>query len=619
MKLTHLTMVGSNLPAASVEFGPTFTLVRGPSDTGKSFIVNAIDFVLGASALKEIPERRGYRTVMLGIDLEDGTEVTLARGVDGGAISLYSGRQRTDPKRPADVVLAGKHSATNEASVSRYLLQQVGLDGRRVRRNNRNETDSLSFRNLAHLCVVDEVQMQSDIPPALTGRPASKTKEISVLRLLLEDADDSDLVATPDNADRARLADAKTEVFDQLIQSLEEELADSDDEAALRDQLARLNASLQTETARLSEFTDERSGLFEGLRAATSRREAAEIEVAESIELHARLSLLLDQYDSDLGRLDTLGEAGSLLGFFSPGVCVFCGAAPEAQHLNEHVAEETTAFAESIRAEQEKTWQLKSDLTMSLADLHADQRAAEARAADALADSSRTRTALLALEDRLKPASASVSELVTTRERIQQQLSLYSRIQELAVLRAQVQRQVSTESTAAAARLDLGSLDDFSAVVADELVRWGYPDGADVRYDRGEQDLIAGSQLRSAHGKGVRAVLHAAFTIGLARYCRERENHHPGFVVLDSPLVTYRAPDAASADSANEALPPEFAGNFYADLQRRPVCQVIVMENTNPPDQLARESTDVVFTKSRGLGRYGFFPPGDVAASSTDN
>jgi hypothetical protein len=52
------------------------------------------------------------------------------------------------------------------------------------------------------------------------------------------------------------------------------------------------------------------------------------------------------------------------------------------------------------------------------------------------------------------------------------------------------------------------------------------------------KDIIAGDQLRSAHGKGVRAILHAAFTLGLANYCTEREIPHPGFVVLDTPVLT---------------------------------------------------------------------------------
>ena len=48
LALSHLTFTGTNVAPASVDFSPRVTVIHGPSDTGKSFIVDAIDFVLGA-------------------------------------------------------------------------------------------------------------------------------------------------------------------------------------------------------------------------------------------------------------------------------------------------------------------------------------------------------------------------------------------------------------------------------------------------------------------------------------------------------------------------------------------------------------------------------------------
>ena len=128
-----------------------------------------------------------------------------------------------------------------------------------------------------------------------------------------------------------------------------------------------------------------------------------------------------------------------------------------------------------------------------------------------------------------------------------------------------------------------------------------------MRYDRNEQDLVAADQLRSAHGKGVRAILHSAFTIGLAQYCFDNDRPHPGFVVLDSPLVTYRPPKAGETVD-DEVLDIDVAARFYADIQESVVGQVIIMENMDPPNGLRPESTDVVFTGIAGQGRPGFFP-----------
>lgn len=79
ISLTHLAFVGPGRPQAIVKFGPNVTIVRGPSDTGKSFIADSIDFMLGAQSLREIPQLTGYTTVLLGLELPDEQFVTITR------------------------------------------------------------------------------------------------------------------------------------------------------------------------------------------------------------------------------------------------------------------------------------------------------------------------------------------------------------------------------------------------------------------------------------------------------------------------------------------------------------------------------------------------------------
>lgn len=116
LTLTHLTFIGANVEPASVEFGRQLTLVRGPSDTGKSFVVNALDFMMGASTLKEIPEREGYSTVLLGLELPDGQRATLARSVAGGAFSVFLSDIRRGSLPLPDEMLAAKHNPSSESN-----------------------------------------------------------------------------------------------------------------------------------------------------------------------------------------------------------------------------------------------------------------------------------------------------------------------------------------------------------------------------------------------------------------------------------------------------------------------------------------------------------------------
>lgn len=618
LTLTHLTLIGASVEPATVEFGPQLNLIRGPSDTGKSFIVDAVDFMLGANALKEIPERVGYATVLLGLKLPDGNPVTLARSVTGGNIGLYRDDIRYGPLGVPNETLAAKHNPRTEGNLSRFLLDQIGLDGRQVRKNAQNATDTLSFRNLAHLCVVDETQMQSDVPPAITGNYVSKTKEISVLKLLLQDEDDSALVPVDSKQERSRLRVAKTEVIDRLLLDLQARLSETPGPAELQSQLARLSVSIDEQSHSIAELTSRRNSIAQAL--STTQRESVQRrrELGDALALQARFSLLLSQYDSDLARLEMIKEAGNLLGYFRRGVCVFCGADPEHQHLNHSFEDNATSFGESVEVEFLKTNSLREDLISSLADLSGQLEELRAHLGDARIRAAKLQERVRWLDEQIQPQHGDLKELLDMRTVVEKSLDTYEQVENLETLKRQVVDESTTDAAAAAAGLDLAVLREFSAEMARRLSDWGYPDAATVRYDRNEQDVIAGDQLRSAHGKGVRAILHAAFTLGLAQYCFDRDIPHPGFVILDSPLVTYRPPDVGYTVESldDDGLDDDVVRAFYDDIQERFDGQIIVMENTNPPAPLRAESVDIPFTKVRGSGRFGFFPVHDSGAET---
>lgn len=610
LRLTHLTFTGTNVQAASVTFGAQLTLVRGPSDTGKSFIVSALDFMLGAKSLKEIPEREGYSTVLLGLELPDGERVTLSRALAGGGFSLFNADLREGPLPVPDVSLAGKHSQGSDTNVSRYLLKHVGLDGMRVRKNAKGETDSLSFRNLAHLCVVNETQMQSTTPPALTGNWVGKTKEISVLKLLLQGEDDSAMVAIPSVPEKSSAIAAQVELIDRLISELEERLSEAAESEQLRKQLARLNSAINEQNALMSDVWSGRATLNEELRLAQQELSDARSELSEVLMLQGRFGLLRSQYESDLARLATIKEAGNLLGYFTAGVCPFCGAEPANQHYNVECDGDSTALADSVSAESRKTENLRADLLLTIADLKQRETLVRATSRQAMYRIEELQQSLRQIENRLAPQQKDLRELIATRSGVEKSLALYDQIDDLHRMKTKIEVNAPVGGAVVSSDgLSLGALRDFSSELSKRLGDWGYPDAQTAHYDRSQQDMQVGDQFRSAHGKGVRAILHAAFTLGLGQYCFDREMAHPGFVVLDSPLVTYRPPDNSEVEEVDESLPPGIVSAFYKDVQRRFDGQVIIIENLDPTEPLDDDSVDVVFTKRFDQGRYGFFPP----------
>jgi hypothetical protein len=109
----------------------------------------------------------------------------------------------------------------------------------------------------------------------------------------------------------------------------------------------------------------------------------------------------------------------------------------------------------------------------------------------------------------------------------------------------------------------------------------------------------------------VRSLLHAAFTLSLAEYCFQMDLPHPGFVVLDSPLVAYRPPDKKNPDgptASDEGLGVDIVESFYRDIEQNFQGQVIILENTSPGEYLSQSAGNVGFSKSDNGERYGLFP-----------
>jgi hypothetical protein len=91
--------------------------------TGKSFILEALDFMLGAGAdLRDIPERVGYDRIFLGVEHGDSETFTLERSASGGQFRCYPGLHLSAPEGIEPLVLAAKHNPTRPDNLSTFLL-----------------------------------------------------------------------------------------------------------------------------------------------------------------------------------------------------------------------------------------------------------------------------------------------------------------------------------------------------------------------------------------------------------------------------------------------------------------------------------------------------------------
>ena len=125
-----------------------------------------------------------------------------------------------------------------------------------------------------------------------------------------------------------------------------------------------------------------------------------------------------------------------------------------------------------------------------------------------------------------------------------------------------------------------------------------------VHFDKETTDFVIDGKPRASRGKGLRAITHAAVTISLLEYCQEHDLPHPGFVVLDSPLLAYFKPEG---DDDKELQGTNLKERFYQYLIDHHIeeSQIIIIENQHPPDSVLDGLNMTIVTGNPNEGRKG--------------
>lgn len=345
-------------------------------------------------------------------------------------------------------------------------------------------------------------------------------------------------------------------------------------------------------------------------RAAVDRRQELTARAAELDITLERFAKLQAVYSSDLDRLHSIEEGGSLLAAMAGRDCPVCGAPPGAQ-MHQHAANEISMAHTAAAAEARKIEREQRELDHVVDSLHAE--------ALALA------TSIASIEDQiekfdqraldLRPTEASLRSSFENynaqRAELGKLIDLHQRREKLVSRRADIDA-ASTKSERDPLPVGPEStvLFEFGETVKAVLTEWGFPDADKIQFDAKANDITVAGKARDANGKGVRAVLHAAFNVAVAVHCIEKGLPHPGFLVLDTPLLTYREPlkskhgDLLDDEKALKAT--SLAEKFYrhlASLEEK--LQVIVIENSDPPAAIEDLACIEVFTGLVGDGRYG--------------
>lgn len=614
--IRSLEFVGIQEKPVRLDFTSRLNLIYGASNTGKSFSLKVLDFMFGGTgSLPGIPERNGYDSILMGIEILGEGLYTVLRSTSGGSYKLYEGLWKYSELPSESKTLQPTQRGGSEQSFSGWLLEYLELSGRQLAKNQSGEKENFNFRELIPYVLVDETSIQSERSPVESDLgPVTRPKERSVFRLLLTGTDDKSIIPVLDAKKFNAAKSIKIEVITSLLDDLNNKLeVDYPDISDLRAQGERLDESLEKVKKELKSYQSNSADLLEK-RSSLLKTIAQNKERSDEIQLHLQRFYQLNSiYDSDISRLEYIEEASFLLSLESSD-CNVCGAPAEAQTVKKQ-ADEVLKSQKSALAEIQKIKLLQSELELTISKLRVELYLINEElpfSEEALAEID---SALEAKRPEVGSYKASLNDLLSQKYHVLRGLSLLSQRDSYL---AKISEFESTKAPGKKDRPDLtlsgvSSL-EFCKVVSSVLSAWGFPGEHIVSFDNDKYDIFIDGKLRIDNGKGVRAITHAAFKVALLIYCREKKLPHPGFIVFDSPLITYRDPlkNPKMGDLAPDEIllsKSSVKSRFFAHLESiSHMGQFIILENIDPPENIERISNVEIFYGSSGGGRYGLFP-----------
>lgn len=601
MFIESVVVSGPDLPDAAVYFSKGANVVQGGSDTGKSYIVQCIKFALGSSKLpKSIAVSKGYTTVRVTFNNDDGSSFAIER-----ALAEKSKATVIDEQGRISV-LGTKHSANNKNTLSSQFLQKLGLDGKLLLLGAESlRNAAFSLRDLEKIFLIDESRIVAEYSPLGTGQVMEKTKENSMLKLLLTGQDDAAVKTAKKDLESKGVLKYKVSAVEEIISKFY-----PGDDAAQLLQLQKLKSfnhqvatRLEQAEADLKSSFQSSEGLFQQKALYTSELEVAEVKIAEDKALLGRFDMLGKKYESDRQRLLGIEQVAVLLNASDTMLCPTCGnhfdsesCTANVDDIKKGVTFELNRISKNIQELAEAQGSLSAAIernTSSALKIKAAISALEKQIASELED-------LVEAVNDLKELSSSIRhDLSVLDQRVSDKARLSDELKRLGALLLEEQEGYIAESFEDAVKPLVTEIQSI-------LERWGFPACLPVEFDFKARDITIGGSARGNFGKGYRAVAFSAFVLGLMNLLK-LSGRHPGFVVLDSPLTTYKEGDDLPEEEGDEVTSDLIYG-FYRDIAESfKDSQIIIFENKEPDPSVIPMLNYQHFTKNRNNGRYGFF------------
>ncbi|WP_445611274.1 AAA family ATPase [Hafnia alvei] len=599
IKLHTLAVTGPGKEPALLELDGQSHLIFGPTDSGKSYIVECIRYCLGSSQRpKDIGFSEGYTKIALQIVLPDNKPFTLFRDLTGNGEAVYSGFHITQPIH---------HSAPPSVGISELLPSWCNGAGKKILIKS-GVVGNFTAGDLRKFSIFDEIETLDNVP--LEGSDTNlKTRNKSSLALILTGTDDSDIILPPSTEQRHIAkghAEALEDHISELLAEIPTEITKKDAEEALEKistKIENINQYLYDHIEELSVLKEKRANLEHNHQSLTRQLFALH-------EAQERFNLLDHKYKNDLSRLQTMGTAAAVVSHFDIKSCPLCFTKLKHQDRHANLDGHVPLLQQAAKAEGEKIQILRNGLKVAIEDLSGDiqELTKEIGQCNAqIKDNIYQQDAILM--PRIPSLHNGLLVMTERKTELTMIMNNLARVDELRIRVAQMKNK-SKRKKQVIQRDMAQSSTNLCHRIKTLLDLWHVPGVSTVHFNETTSDIEVNQRQRTSYGKGKRGIFLTAYMIALMENAVANQFPHLGVVVVDSPVVTYKDPKHAATTDSDELLDEGVKDHFYSWLaDKKTYGQVIILENEDPNEsqKLKLNFTEFVGPENK-LGRAGFFP-----------
>ena len=598
--IDKLTVSGGGHKTTVIDFKPGLNFILGPSNTGKSLVMDCLDYAFGFTPKKNRPSKivdnnYGYERIALHLVTANGT-VILERKIGDTKISVSG----TDPTVDHGTYSVGHKAKKNINAVYLHLL---GIDEvHSVRSAEKgSKTQDLTWRSMLHLFFIRQADVARESSALLAPGSVGHTASAAVLLYLLTGQDANDLAADEDpkisEAKKKALIgyiQEKVDEFSRRREALEETLSSSNikDPRSSVEQVRKEIAELQ---AQVDEATRESQQLMSQIYEWNGK-------LSESRTVGHSFAVLRQQYQSDIRRIGFIVDGAATVSPVRKKVkCPICGE--ETERVQD------TSFIDASAAELEK-------IKRHLSELSDAQHSVEHQQETIIAT-------IRTLEEKKKTIDTLISEQLQPRlsvfeEELEQQLSLIRLTSELEIVRqneTQYRSELFNKETEEASEpskhniyedYDYDIIHGFEEKLREILQASKIGGAASARLNMENFDIeIGGFKKSVSMGGGFCGILNTITTLAMSGYLIDLDRNAPGFYAVDSSLTQL---SEAEHKEQSDTIKQNFIEYLIAKAHER---QVIIVEQTKRMPFVPEENEEagihvVRFSRNKNEGRYGF-------------